>query len=520
MVHLLEKISPLNEARSRAFPDSDFQFEANSRDAGPHSTGALEIVLDEEKKIVGFNLACRKLTGHSFKSVKHRSVEVLFPKDGHGELIKRLVQLDVTGQAVPHECDLVCKNQDLRRISWRLSVRETGALFYVLTGLDITEEYRALKALRESESRYRTLFESANDAIFLMKEDRFFDCNTRTLTMYGCQRSQIIGKHPYNFSPVRQPDGRRSRSKAREKINLALNGRPQHFEWRHRRYDGTPFDAEVGLNRVEIDGKHYLLAIVRDISERKRSEKQIQQLNRELERKVQGRTAELMAANRELESFARSVSHDLRAPLRHIRSFSEMLAKHIGESLDEEARLFLDNICVSVDRADRLVCDLLSFSRMTRKELVSSKIDLSELVQNVRKDLEFEAGFRNVDWMIRELPIVRGDPSMIQQVFVNLMSNALKFTRVCDFARIEVGVEKKIGPNDVIFVRDNGVGFDMQRATGLFSVFNRLHSREEYEGSGIGLALVRQVLQRHGGRVWAESEPGTGATFFVSLPKR
>jgi len=258
--------------------------------------------------------------------------------------------------------------------------------------------------------------------------------------------------------------------------------------------------------------------VIKDITERKRAEAEIRTLNQELEQRVLERTAQLEAANKELEAFAYSVSHDLRAPLRHIDAYLELLQQGIEEALDERSRHYMATISSATERMGQLIDDLLSFSRMGRYELSKRAVDLADLAQEIIRDLEPEIQDRTVNWHIAGLPTVSGDRTMLSLVLTNLLSNALKFTRGCAQVDIEIGCQA--GEKEtIIFVRDNGVGFDMAYADQLFGVFQRLHPAEEFEGTGIGLANVRRIITRHGGRTWAEGQVNQGATFYFSLPK-
>jgi two-component system sensor histidine kinase/response regulator len=241
--------------------------------------------------------------------------------------------------------------------------------------------------------------------------------------------------------------------------------------------------------------------------------------NAELELRVREHTAELAAANQELEAFSYSVSHDLRAPLRHIDGFAGLLAKHLEPRLDETGRRYLTTISGAAKQMDALIDELLTFSRIGSAELRRTWVDLAGLVREVRGILEPETAGRDITWEIGDLPEVQGDPRLLRLVLQNLIGNALKYTRTRREARIEIGVRRE-ATEIVLFIRDNGVGFDMRYAERLFGVFQRLHTSAEFEGTGIGLASVRRIVRRHGGRVWAEGEVDRGASFSFALPNR
>jgi signal transduction histidine kinase len=235
---------------------------------------------------------------------------------------------------------------------------------------------------------------------------------------------------------------------------------------------------------------------------------------------LQARMQQVSAANEELEAFSYSVSHDLRAPLRHVAGFAALLMKSSDERLDDQSRRYLANITTAATRMGHLIDDLLAFSRMARAEMAVSAVDLGALVRDVQREVLGDAGGHKVHWRVGPLPAVRGDPAMLRVAFANLLSNALKYSSHREDPVIEIGAWESPGDEQVVFVRDNGVGFDMKYAGKLFGVFQRLHTADEFEGTGIGLAIVRRIVGRHGGRVWAEGEVHRGAAFYVSLPRR
>jgi two-component system, LuxR family, sensor kinase FixL len=374
------------------------------------------------------------------------------------------------------------------------------------------------QSLRESELRYRALVEHAPEAIVVLDLDTgcFDDANQNAERLFGMTRKELLCVGPADVSPPYQLDGRLSSEAAAAELDRALRHETPRFEWIHRNAKGTEVPCEISLVRLPSSGRNLIRGSIVDISERKRAEEEIHKLNAELELRVKERTSQLEAANRDLESFTYSVSHDLRAPLRHMDGFSKILIEEYGPQLPPGAKQHLDRVRAATLHMGRLVDDLLNLARVGRDSLRIVATDLNELVAETILSLEGEARGRAVDWRVRRLSRAHCDAGLMRQVFFNLLSNALKFTNHREKAIIEIGEIRNEG-EPVIFVRDNGVGFDMKYADKLFQVFQRLHSEEEFEGTGVGLAIVYRILQKHGGAIRAEASPQRGATFFFTV---
>jgi PAS domain S-box-containing protein len=366
-------------------------------------------------------------------------------------------------------------------------------------------------------SQHARLLNLTHDTIFVRDmSDLITYWNRGAEEFYGWTAEQVVGKvttHQLLQTVFPAP---------LEQINAKLlrTGRWEG-ELVHTKRDGTQVVVASRWS-MEQDEQGRPLATLEtnnDISERKRAEEEIRKLNAELEQRVIERTTELEAINKELQAFTYSVSHDLRAPLRHMAGYAELLQKNASTILDEKGRRYMMMILESAKRMGDLIDDLLAFSRIGRAETQKTMVSLEQLVKEALSEVQQETDGRNMDWRIGALPNLYGDRSMLRLALVNLVSNAVKFTRKRPQPEIEIGCVDGKEDEIVVFIRDNGVGFEMKYVNKLFGVFQRLHRAEEFEGTGIGLATVQRIIHRHGGRVWAEGLVDRGATFYFSVPK-
>jgi PAS domain S-box-containing protein len=358
---------------------------------------------------------------------------------------------------------------------------------------------------RHSDEIFHLMVNNIKDHGIIMLDPRgeVVTWNTGSQAISGYRADEVVGKHFslfYSSSDIEHGKPEQELATANSTGRFAAEG------WRLRK-DATAFWADVVVTALRDPSGRLLgfVQVTRDMSERKQAEAL-----------DAAKTAELVEANKELEAFAYSVSHDLRAPLRHLDGFADLLRKNWYHQMDALGQRYLDKITASAQRMGRLVDDLLAFSRLLRADVSRTHVNLRLLQAEVRRGLEPDLAGRTVEWIIGDLPDVYGDRSMLRQVFFNLLSNAVKFTRDKQEARIEIGCAGITDGEATIFVRDNGAGFEMQYVAKLFEVFQRLHS-DEFEGTGVGLANVRRIVERHGGRVWAEGAVDQGATFYFTL---
>ncbi len=387
---------------------------------------------------------------------------------------------------------------------------------------EITDLQTLYEKLRESEEKYRRFVENAADIIYRTDgEGRFIYVNPASFRIFGYTEEEFTGKH---YLELFHPD---FRNKARQfYATQFFHGQySSYLEFPAISKDGKQFwlgqNVQPLIENEQIIG---FQAVARNITERvaaeeamKHSQEEVRKLNEELERRVIERTMQLENTNRELESFSYSVSHDLKAPLLTINSFTQFLAEHLGEKLDGEGKRLIAVIKTNTQRMQHLVSALLMLSKTNKKALDVTAIDMTSLAQETFNDITSPEIKQNIAVTISHLPNARGDKILLRQVWVNLLSNAMKFTLAQGEHTIKVGGYTENNKN-VYFVKDTGAGFDMNDSQKLFGVFSRLHAEDEYEGAGIGLSIVRRVIHRHHGDVWAEGEIGKGATFYFSLP--
>jgi PAS domain S-box-containing protein len=481
------------------------------------------ISMDHDGKIIEWNPAAERIFGYSRELALGRDMsELIMPKSTHEQHRKGLARFLQTGRGrmLGHRTEMMALRANGAEFPVELTVTKIpgdGPPVFTSFVRDITERRRTEEALRKSEERFRLLVEGVEDyAIYMLDtHGRITTWNAGAERIEGYRAQEIIGRRFHRFYTPEDVE----RKKPDQVLAVATaEGRFQDERWQVRK-DGSQFWASFVITALrDENGKLTgFSTIARDITKRKHAEDEIRRLNTELERRVQDRTAELQAAYHEMEAFSYSISHDLRAPLIHIAGFVEMLKSDLGDRLDEKSRRHLNTICDSTETMGRMIADLLTFSRIGRAEMHKVRFNLGDTVKDVRRDLQPQTENRTVAWVVPELPEVYADPFLLRQALFNLLTNALKYTRNRAEARIEITAEST-DREHIFSVRDNGAGFDMRYASKLFGVFQRLHPTSEFEGTGIGLANVRRIIQRHGGRTWAEGEVDGGATFYFSLP--
>jgi len=473
------------------------------------SVHALIFYKDTDNRIVRVNRAFADAMGMTKEQMEGKSCFELWPEqaESYWQDDKEVIR---TGQPKIGIIEPVETAAGLRWVSTdKMPYRdEQGNVIGVIGfAVDITDRREAEQALRLSEQRYRRLVDNALVGVYRTNlEGQVLYANETLMRIFEFASLEEMRACSV-LSLYQQP---RDRQAFLER--LKRDGMVANYELQAQTRTGRPITISVSATLVGQE----LSGMLSDITERKEAEEQVRLLNEQLEQRVRDRTAELAAVNKELEAFAYSVSHDLRTPLRAIDGFSQALTEDYGEKLDQTAKDYLGRVRAASQRMGRLIDDLLKLSRLTRCQVRHEPVDLSAFARSIAAELQQQEPDRPVRFVIADGVTACGDPTLLRVVLENLLGNAFKFTRNRREARIEFGAERS-ADRTVYFVRDNGVGFEMQYAEKLFGAFQRLHAEGEFEGSGIGLATVQRIISRHGGRVWAQATVNKGATFRFSV---
>ncbi len=492
------------------------------------------VSINEEQRIVLFNAAAERMFGCPAAAALGQSIGMFLParfREQHRQHVRDFGTTGVTSRSMRSLGALsgIRVNGEEFPIEASISQLEvSGQRIYTVILRDITERERANESLRKSEAQLRTVVESLDEGVVVSDlTGKLQHFNRAALDMHGFTSMDECLRCEPEFADsfeLRRMDGAIlpvgewpvSRILRGETLrDMEVHVRRIHVDWsRVFRYGGTIVH--------DPEGRPLLAVItIADITEREHAAEAIRRLNASLEQRVVERTAQLEAANKELEAFSYSVSHDLRAPLRAIDGFAQALLEDYGPSLPEQGQHYVQTIRAGAQRMGELIDDLLLFARLSRQPLNKASVDTAKLVRDTLKELDVESEWREregrrIEVQFGELPPCQGDRALLKQVWTNLLANALKYSRRRDPAVVEIGNASKEGET-VYFVRDNGTGFDMKYAPKLFGVFQRLHRAEEFEGTGVGLAIVQRIVHRHGGRVWAEAAVDRGAAFYFTL---
>jgi hypothetical protein len=477
--------------------------------------------------VTSWNPSAETIYGYSAEEMVGRPVTAVIPPDRMDEYMAFMQQIR-RGEVVQH-LETIRIRKDGSKIDVSLSISplkdECGKVVGASTiSRDITERKQAEESLRKHRAMLAAAMASTTDSIAITDlQGRFLQFNESFARYYRFKNKEECFQSAPEAAQVLDFCFGNSAEPApfdQWPVPRALRGESaRDAEYTLRRKDtGETWVGSYSFAPIrDADGAIMgCVTIARDVTEKKAIEWEIHRLNEDLESHVQSRTAELAAANKELEAFTYSVSHDLRAPLRHVGGFSKMLLEEYGEQLPEGARHYVARIIEGNKRMGILIDDLLNLGRVGRQELHRQTTGMRSLVDEVIAELQPECANRAIEWKVGALPFVDCDPGLMKQVLQNLIANSVKFTRPRSPAIIEIGQMQQNG-RQVLFVRDNGVGFSMKYADKLFGVFQRLHRPEDFEGTGVGLATVQRIIQKHGGSIWAEAELDKGSAFYFTL---
>ncbi len=473
----------------------------------------------EQFRFLAINPAFTKITGVPSEHIVGREVQDVIPEPSLALVLQRYRQAIRDKATVRWDETSVYPTGTKHGEVSITPVFDASGICVNLIGVvrDITGRLEAESALQWSRDRLEKAQQIAHMGFldWNLRTDELV-CSDEVYRWFGVTREEAP-KTPEFITRVVHPD---DMELTRRGLEAAIRG-DHDYDLDHRvvRPDGRMLwvHAQAELARDQAGVPERLLGTMVDVTERKLAEEEIIKLNSELEHRVTERTSQLESVNRELASFSYSVSHDLRAPLRHVNGYIDLLGREVQGQLSEKGERYLRVISDASREMGQLIDDLLSFSRMGRAEMEERTCNLEAMVRATIRELEASIRGRRVEWAVSPLPEVIGDASMLKLVLTNLLDNALKFTRTREVAQIEIGILPSEDGRIIVFVRDNGVGFDMQYVHKLFGVFQRLHRADEFEGTGIGLANVQRIIARHGGRVWAEGALERGASFFFTL---
>jgi len=472
-----------------------------------------------DRKMTWVNQRLCDMIGYSAEELRYKSSRMLYPDeeefDWVGLEIYQQISAKGTGTVETRWCQkdgeiitILLSCTPLNQADWSKGV--------TFTALDITKSKRDEKALQESEERFRFAFHTSPDSINInmLADGDYIEINEGFTRILGYTRDDVIGKSSLALNIWKNTDDRKRLVKG-----LTQKGYVENLEAEFVGKDGRVIVGLMSANIMQVNGENALLSVTRDITERKRIENELNEYRAHLEDMVRTRTEALEAKNKELETFTYSVSHDLKAPLRGIDGYSRLLEEEYAERLDEEGLLFLKNVRQSTSQMNQLIEDLLAYSRMERRDIQPVSIDLRAMLDTLvsHRAHDITAGHINISV---NLPFqnVNSDIETLRQVLGNYLDNAVKFARRDVSATIELGGKENVD-SWTLWVKDNGIGFDPQYVDRIFEIFQRLHRAEDFPGTGIGLAIARKAIQRIGGRAWAESSLGKGATFFIYIPK-